>query len=1013
MANFCRNCGTKLTPGTKFCRNCGHPVSQMPLPPNNNTGIPPYVKKEDRFHIIMLINIILSVVLAVEAILVSFWQPGYLRAKSSDTKPGVIVTESITDTVNHTGGGNSDPLDITPIEGMRITAGRNALDKNREFKVRQATDEEIEKTADRLDDHALVVAAFDVDAGLRSEEYLPGTYEVELDMETLGIPESLMDQVMVVRMDENGSIFPYSTECDGRKIRYSSKQNSVSAIIVGTAAVLTMIGVPVYVENYDYSYYKNKTRTGIGNQHFILEWAVEDFEHFGEFSDRSVELDKALTVRSRELYEEALKAIPEEMYRTTSNGQVVLTAQADTARRSDVLKTWKELCDRDSQYQELKNELAESYPDVIKELYHSAELAWDYLTGPEQSAKMPSYQVEILLKRKLEDTEADTHKLLYKGITVNLGFEEVLYPKSGKKTVSSGDSVNPLSFPDASFRPDYGVSGDSQILDHDLGEMIEPQDYDRVGMENMLLTMVHELFHVSQFMYYSSAIGSAYTSNVRLFEAQANVVEAQAFTSFLDRGLLPHCAASGFTVEDETQIQSHVLTLWNQWEYMAVPLDKLPDNKSQYNDSGYNEANYLEYMCKKHGNITMGKLMESFSAGQSFSRTVALAWNMTDEEQKNSYDAFLCELRDGKLPPSKVNASIYGANEPVSQKGGLYFSRNDMVYTDAPNLCYNRLQIAIPQYKDYALVISGLDTGHSGTYSSSGNPGRGLYEIRVTFDMTHQKPIQEVDPEHNIFFLPVQSLNDPGERLVYISELLRIPNGNKPGFELCAMLAPEKPELKTGKDGKKLEVTIPKMNQDKFFSMNSLASIADEMGILMTLEREDGVVFEVRFNPEKEGKTTELDIMPYLEDWDEKELPEFQCTIQEYFRIGETDYTGPKSDVSEKEKDDITPFLGQYKTEGVVLDSYDRVMDMRIIITEKYMRLPNSGENQLFYDSYKVDGDTLTLHFKNVDFDYIVTLKRNDRIMLQSTSTGSKTYYNRVPSGQERKEWGNEYDPYS
>ena len=58
----------------------------------------------------------------------------------------------------------------------------------------------------------------------------------------------------------------------------------------------------------------------------------------------SMELDEELTLRSRELYQEALGAIPAEMYRTTSNGQVVLTAKADAERRKADLEAELEKC---------------------------------------------------------------------------------------------------------------------------------------------------------------------------------------------------------------------------------------------------------------------------------------------------------------------------------------------------------------------------------------------------------------------------------------------------------------------------------------------------------------------------------------------------------------------------------------------------------------------------------------------------------------------------------------------
>ena len=969
MAKYCRYCGGEIRPGAFFCRHCGSmlgnaagygndrtapPRMNVPISPpggtpapggwQNTQGMPPapanqteaFLQRRAMQRQAMQqmagsrrrgpgLKGIVAAVLVV-TLFTGLVFPGFLRKGTGVIPvPGLGGLSGKTESAfrgktkiePYDTGGHSKPVDVTPMEGVHITARKDALDKDREFRVRPATDEEIEKTADRLGDRVMVVAAMDIDAGLSSEEYLPGTYAVELDMETLGIPAELKDQVAVVRMDDNGDIFPYATDCDGEKIRYTSKQNSVSAVIIYTLGALTVTGAIVWAEEKDFSYYAGKTRTGIGNQHFILEWAVEDFAHFGEESEESVELEAMLNQRSRELYEEALRAIPAEMYRTTSDGQVILTAKADTARRKDVLATWKGQCARDSEYQRLQKKLQESYPPAIKELYRMAELAYDYLTGPEQNAKMPSYQVEILLKRKLENTEAETHKVLYKNVTVNLAFEDILYPK---RTVEAAP-VDPWAMP--GYNPP-DIAGGTPDISHVPVEEKDIRDYSREGMETLLLTMVHELFHVSQFMYYSSAIGSAYTSNVRLFEAQANVVEAQAFTHFMNRGLLPTCAANGYTVEKETQEQSHVLTLWNQWEFMAVPLDALPKNKTQSNDSGYNEANYLEYMCKNHGNITMGQMMESFSAGQTFSRTAGLAWGMTEEEQKNSYDKFLQELRDGKLPPQKVNRSEYSVDENITMSSGMYLKRDGMVFSDAENLCYNRMAFAVPQDSEYALVTVALDTGHSGVPDGTGKEGGGLYEIRVSFEVPPAEDLQEVDLEHNIFYMPPRKVSRTEERSIYITELLRVPNGKTPGFEVCAMLPPDKPEVKEDWSKNKLSVKLPRMKQDKFLSMKGIARASEEMGILMTLEREDGEIFEARFKAGDQGKTAELDVKPYLKGWKEKDPPGFEYSIQEYFRIGKTDYTGPKSEAADRPAADV---FGEYRTVSTVLEYGSKMFD--------------------------------------------------------------------------------------
>ena len=116
----------------------------------------------------------------------------------------------------------------------------------------------------------------------------------------------------------------------------------------------------------------------------------------------------------------------------------------------------------------------------------------------------------------------------------------------------------------------------------------------------------------------------------------------------------------------------------------------------------------------------------------------------------------------------------------------------------------------------------------------------------------------------------------------------------------------------------------PRMKQDKFLSMKGIARASEEMGILMTLEREDGEIFEARFKAGDQGKTAELDVKPYLKGWKEKDPPGFEYSIQEYFRIGKTDYTGPKSEAADRPAADV---FGEYRTVSTVLEYGSKMFD--------------------------------------------------------------------------------------
>jgi len=111
MANYCKNCGSKLNPGAKFCNNCGQPVSpdtgnidntgssgpsyfsgRSAYPDSNKGGNQSGSGKKTNFH--DLLNIVLAGLLFVEIILVFFWQPGFVIPKKQSH-----VTESETETV--------------------------------------------------------------------------------------------------------------------------------------------------------------------------------------------------------------------------------------------------------------------------------------------------------------------------------------------------------------------------------------------------------------------------------------------------------------------------------------------------------------------------------------------------------------------------------------------------------------------------------------------------------------------------------------------------------------------------------------------------------------------------------------------------------------------------------------------------------------------------------------------------------------------------------------------------
>lgn len=139
--------------------------------------------------------------------------------------------------------GHSKAFSIEPVDGITISAAENALDKDREFKIKPVSDKEWKKTTKKVEEVApehLPVLCFDLDAGMKPDEVMPGYFQVAIDLDKLGIPESLYDKLSVWR-DGGDEVYEYVTWVENGKLCFNSDQNSFIEVVVAVFAV----GVPL------------------------------------------------------------------------------------------------------------------------------------------------------------------------------------------------------------------------------------------------------------------------------------------------------------------------------------------------------------------------------------------------------------------------------------------------------------------------------------------------------------------------------------------------------------------------------------------------------------------------------------------------------------------------------------------------------------------------------------------------------------------------------------------------
>ena len=104
-------------------------------------------------------------------------------------------------------GGNSPAFRKKVAPGIVISARKNAFEQPTEVAFRPATIEEHEKMSlavkKQIPDHTPLFS-FDLDAGLQPTGHIPGYFTVEMNLEEMGIPETIWPYLQVNRVTDDG-----------------------------------------------------------------------------------------------------------------------------------------------------------------------------------------------------------------------------------------------------------------------------------------------------------------------------------------------------------------------------------------------------------------------------------------------------------------------------------------------------------------------------------------------------------------------------------------------------------------------------------------------------------------------------------------------------------------------------------------------------------------------------------------------------------------------------------------
>ena len=140
-------------------------------------------------------------------------------------------------------GGNSPAFRKEVAPGVIISARENAFEQPTNVRFRLATkaeDEWVAALAEQQLEQHIPLFSFDLDAGLAPGQHMPGTFNVEMDLEEMDVPEEIWDALCVSRVDEKGYIQEWNCRVKDGKLSFDTDRNCLWVITCCAVAALSV-----------------------------------------------------------------------------------------------------------------------------------------------------------------------------------------------------------------------------------------------------------------------------------------------------------------------------------------------------------------------------------------------------------------------------------------------------------------------------------------------------------------------------------------------------------------------------------------------------------------------------------------------------------------------------------------------------------------------------------------------------------------------------------------------------